>query len=352
MGGGFSSPLLTSPQSQPSPSPGGGTPPRVLFVLSVLFVLLVLSGCEKAPPPPASPVPQRIVALAPNLTETLFALGLGDKVVGVGDYSTWPPEAAKKPRLGGLFDANLERIVSLKPDLAVLLPSEKDLAAKLRPLGIDSIIVPNETLADVERSFTVVAERCGVPEAGERLAAEWRAGLAPNPLPNRPKVLISAGRGEGRLADLLVAGPDTFYQELLDRLGAVNVFADAPVRYPKVSLEEVVARAPDVILELRSEAISPETARQLVTDWNQLGGVPAVRGKRVHVIGGDYTVIPGPRLPRLYAEMRAALTPLAPLSHRTPARPGEGGTYLRVGWGRPSPGGRECDGRGDGGEGP
>ncbi|MFL6199094.1 MAG: ABC transporter substrate-binding protein [Thermoanaerobaculia bacterium] len=272
----------------------------------------MLFGCERAPSPAqrgraGEGVPQRIVALAPNLTETLFALGLGDKVVGVGNYSTWPPEAAKKPRLGGLFDANLERIVSLHPDLAVLLPSEKDLATKLRPLGIDAIVVPNETLADVERSFTVVAERCGVPEAGERLAAEWRAGLAPDPLPGRPKVLVSAGRGEGRLADLLVAGPDTFYQELLDRLGAVNVFADAPVRYPKVSLEEVVARAPDVILELRSESISPGTARQLVTDWNQLANVPAVRGKRVRVIAGDYTVIPGPRLPRLYAEMRAAL---------------------------------------------
>jgi iron complex transport system substrate-binding protein len=324
--------------------------------------LLLLLGCEGAPSPAqrgrageGAPVPQRIVALAPNLTETLFALGLGDRVVGVGAFSTWPPEAAKKPRLGGLFDANLERIVSLKPDLAVLLPSEKDLADHLRPLGVDSIIVPNETLADVERSFTVVAQRCGVPEAGERLAAEWRAGLAPRPLAGKPRVLVSAGRAEGRLADLLVAGPDTFYQELLDRLGTVNVFADAPVRYPKVSLEEVVARKPDVIIELRYEAISPDVKRQLAADWNQLGDVPAVRGKRVHVISGDYTVIPGPRLPRLYAEMRAALeplTPLTPLSHRTPARPGEGGTYLRVGWGRPSPGGRECDGRGDGGEGP
>ncbi len=284
------------------------------FLASLLLALLL--GCEQSPSPAergraGEAVPQRIVALAPNITETLFALGLGDRVVGVGAYSTWPPEAAKKPRLGGLFDANLERIVSLKPDLAVLLPSEKELADKLQPLGVDTIIVPNETLADVERSFILIAERCGVPEAGERLAAEWRAGLAPKPVSataNKLKVLVSAGRAEGRLADLLVAGPDTFYQELLDRLGVVNVFADAPVRYPKASLEEVVARAPDVILELRYEDVSPDVRRQLETDWNQLGNVPAVRGKRVHVIAGDYTVIPGPRLPRLYAEMRAALT--------------------------------------------
>ncbi len=247
------------------------------------------------------------MALAPNVSETLFALGLGDRVVGVGSYSNWPAEAARKPRLGGLFDANLERIVALHPDLAVLLPSERDLAVKLAPLGIETLTLPNETLADVERSFHTVAERCGVPREGDRLAAEWRAGLAPQALPNRPRVLLSVGRQEGRLADVLVAGPDTFYQELLDRMGAVNVFADAPVRYPKVSLEEVVARAPDFIVELRGEAVSPEAARSLVRDWDQLANVPAVRAGRVVILAGDWTGIPGPRLPQLYGELRKAL---------------------------------------------
>jgi iron complex transport system substrate-binding protein len=260
--------------------------------------------------PKGPAVPQRIVALAPNVTETLFALGLANRVVGVGDYSTWPPEAAGKPRLGGLFDANLERIVSLKPDLAVLLPSEKDLAAKLRPLGIEVLTIPNETLADIERSFVLVAERCGIPEAGAVLADEWREGLTPQPVSSgrgRPRILLSVGRQEGRLADVLVAGPGTFYQELMDRLGVVNVFADAPMRYPKVSLEEVVARAPDVILELRPKEVSPEAARQLAHDWDQLADIPAVRQGRVHILSGDWTAIPGPRLPKLYMELRKAL---------------------------------------------
>ena len=271
-------------------------------------MLALLLGCgERESIPPAQPVPHRIVALAPNLTETLFALGLSDRIVGVGDYSTYPPEARTKPKLGGLFDANLERVVSLKPDLAVLLPSEQELAAKLKPLGVEVLVVRNETLADIERSFGVIAERCGVPEAGERLAAEWRTGLAPRPVPGRPRVLISAGRKEGSLSGLVVAGPDTFFQEMLDRLGAVNVFADAPVRYPQVSLEEVIARAPDVILELRSEAVTPDVARQLAGDWSVLGNVPAVRQGRVRLLAGDYVVIPGPRLPRVYAELREIL---------------------------------------------
>ncbi len=282
--------------------------PKLRGVSNLCVLLLALVACRGEAPSPKGPaVPQRIVALAPNLSETLFALGLGERVAGVGDYSIWPPEAAGKPRLGGLFNANLERIVSLKPDLAVLLPSEKDLAAKLQPLGVEVLTVPSETLADVERSFTTVAERCGVPAAGARLAAEWRAGLAPRPLPGRLKVVLSVGRQEGRLADVLVAGPGTFYQELLDRLGAENVFADAPVRYPKVSLEELVARAPDVILELRGEEVSPDAARQLVRDWDQLGNIPAVRNGRVRILSGDWTAIPGPRLPKLYAELRKAL---------------------------------------------
>ncbi len=255
--------------------------------------------------------------------EILFALGLGDRVAGVGNYVSWPPEAADKPRLGGLFDPNLERIVSLKPDLAVLLPSERDLALQLKPLGVDVLVVPDETLAEVESSFRTIARRCGVPPAGERLAAEWRASLAPRPLPGPPlKVMISVGRSAGRLREVTVAARRTFYDELLARLGAANVFADAPTRYPQIGLEEVVAREPDVILELRPDPLTPDTAAAIVRDWAVLPQIPAVRNGRVKVIAGDYTMLPGPRLPRLYREMREALVPgLSPARTFPPPEP-------------------------------
>ncbi|HEV8578400.1 MAG TPA: helical backbone metal receptor, partial [Thermoanaerobaculia bacterium] len=261
---------------------------------------------------PASP-PRRIIALTPSLVEILFALGLGDRVAGVGNYVFYPPEAASKPRIGGLFDPNLERIVSLKPDLAVLLPSERDLGRQLRPLGVDILVVPDETLADVEGSFLTIARRCGVPEAGERLAARWRADLAPQLLPGPPlKVMVSVGRSAGRLGEVTVAARRTFYDELLTRLGAVNVFADAPTRYPQVNLEEIVARKPDVILELRPDPLTPDRAAAVVNDWNTLSQIPAVRNGRVKVISGDFTMLPGPRLGRLYREMRGALAESLP----------------------------------------
>ncbi len=277
--------------------------------LPLLLLAPVLSGCQGEPSSRISPrIPRRIIALTPSVTETLFALGLGDRVVGVGDYSRWPPEAARKPRLGALFNPNLERIVSLKPDLAVLIPSERGLGTKLKPLGIDVMVVPDESLADVQASFRIVARRCGVPAAGERLLAEWNAGLNLPPLPGPPpRVLISVGRRSGQLGEITVAGPHTFLDELLRRLGGRNAFADAPTLYPQIGLEEIIARKPDVILELRADPLSPAAVAAIVSDWQALPQVPAVRLGQVKVIAGDHVLIPGPRIPRFYREMREAL---------------------------------------------
>lgn len=286
--------------------------------------VLALSACQRSSRPEApegvelsrEAGARRIVALAPSLAETLFALGLGDRVVGVGDYSTWPPEVAGLPKLGGLLDPSFEEIVALKPDLALILPSQRDLGTKLERLGIGTLIVPSDSLADVERSFSLVADRCGAPEAGRRLTAEWRREMAPQPVPGTPKVLLLVGRSPGRLNELLVAGKGTFLDDLLGRLGGVNAFADAPLAWPQVNLEEVLARAPEAILELRSETVTPEVTAALSRDWQRMPGLPAVKSDRIAVIGGDYTLIPGPRLTLLYRQMREALTAGVPAEGR------------------------------------
>jgi iron complex transport system substrate-binding protein len=273
-------------------------------------------GGQRAPAAPAAVAatsergaPRRIVSMAPSLTETLFALGLGDRVVGVDDYSAWPPEVAGRTRVGGLFNPNLERIVTLHADLVLLLPSEKDIAVKLGRLGIASLVVPAETLDDVLRSYTAIAARCAVPRAGERLATSWSAALAPRPVGGAPRVMLSIDRQAGRLTGVLAAAHGTFLDELLARLGAVNVFADAATRYPQVSVEEVVARAPQVILELRIAPVTPAEGDALAGDWRQLPMLPAVRDRRITVIAGSYVLVPGPRLPLLYQRMRQALLP-------------------------------------------
>lgn len=290
---------------------------RLVVGVAVAFgcALAALGGCghgarearESAAAGGAAGGPRRIISLAPSLSETLFALGLGGRVVGVDDYTAWPPEVAGKARLGGLIDPNLERIVSLRPDLAVVLPSEREVAGKLERLGIATLTVRTDTLDDVESGFRLIARRCGVAAAGERLAARWRADLAPRPVPGSPRVMLSIDRQRGRLAGILAAARGTFYDELLGRLGAINVFADAATPYPQVGLEEVVARAPEAILELRAAPASAGLAAALAGDWRRLGALPAVRNGRIEVIAGDFVSVPGPRLPLLYQRMRQAL---------------------------------------------
>ena len=283
---------------------------RARFLLPLFALALVLGTACAKQEPAAAKVPQRLISLAPSVTETLFALGLGDRVVAVGDYTFWPAEALKKPRVGGLIDPNLERITALRPDLAVLLPSERDIGTKLAPLGVATLIVHNESLADIETSFRTIAARCGVPEAGEKLAAQFHAELAPRPQSPgaaAPKVLMVVERQAGRLGELYAAGPGTYLDELLGRLGGKNVFGDAPNLYPQASLEEIVARKPDLIFELRSDSPDEAARRALIADWQPLATVPAVREGRIRVIAGNFTLIPGPRLPQLYRAMAVAL---------------------------------------------
>lgn len=248
---------------------------------------------------------RRIVALAPSTAELAFAMGLGPRVVGVGDYVHWPPEAADLPRLGGLTDPHREEILALHPDVVILLPSEASLGRQLRTLGIDTLEVPSDTITDVERAARALDARC--PSADEGWIERFRRALAPRPVGAGRSVLLVVDRPAGDLTRALGAGPGTFYDELLRRLGAVNVLHDAPVAYPRLSLEEILVRDPDVIVELRLEAPDAATRARLRADWEELGALTAAANGRVRFVAGDYVLVPGPRLPLLYDALGEAV---------------------------------------------
>ena len=276
--------------------------------LAILMAAVALAcGGDSAPqerPVEEASSPQRIVAIAPGITEMLFTLGLGEQVVGVGDYARWPPEVASKPKLGGLFDSRLESMAALNPDLAILLPSEEQLRRNLEKMGIEVLTVRSETLADVAEMAVLIGERCGVEAAAAEFLDRWDRQLAPRARTHAPRVLLSVTREPGRMADVLVGGPGTFLDELLDRLGAVNVMADAAMSYPQVGLEEIVVRGPEVVIEL--QAVPGEYAK-LPGDWAQVAGRLGVGELCVWVVAGDHVLIPGPRIPRLYRELEDAL---------------------------------------------
>jgi iron complex transport system substrate-binding protein len=253
----------------------------------------------------AAAAPRRLVSLSPNVTEILFRLGVGDRVVGVDDYSDHPPEAREKPRLGGYLDPDLERLVSLAPDLVILLAAQGGLAAKLEALGLDVLQVDNQDLADVAASMRTLGEAVGEPRRGRELARAFEAALAPRELPAPPgRVMVVAGRAPGSPGEMLVAGPDSYPYELVSRLGADNVFSDLGSRYATVGAEEVVARAPATVVELRADRLDDAAKRALAADWRDLLG----GGVRVVVVDGPEVLIPGPRLPEVYDRLAAGLT--------------------------------------------
>jgi len=275
---------------------------------ALVLVCGVLFGCaaEEASEQPRA-LPERIIAVAPSVVEIVFELGLGDRVVGVGDYAQWPPDVFSKPRIGGLFDARLEKIVELDPDLAVLLPGEERLAAQMNELGVEILTIQHESLADVEAAMLKIAERMEMDEVGRERADAFLAALAPDPLPSSPTVLLTITRGGGGLGEILVAGPNTFYDELLERLGVINAFGSAELSYPQVSAEGVLRRAPHVIIELQPKRLSSTGEERLLSDWKQLAGLPAVTQKCLRVISGDHVLLPGPRAVQLYRELREAI---------------------------------------------
>ena len=276
-------------------------------LLPPLAIAVAVSACagpapsEPPGPPGSAPgrVPERLIAVAPSIVEILFALDLGDRVVGVGDYLRWPPAAAAKPKIGGLFDPRFEEIVALAPDLAVLLPSEGRLAGELERLGVETLTVRHETLADIGESILEIASRTGVEDRGRRLAAELERDLAPRRRDPAPRVLLLVARERDRLAQLTAVGASTFLAEVLERMGAENVLADAGQPSPQINLETVLDRRPEVIVELQPGDLSAEDAAALVAEWRRFPHLPAVERGCV--------LLPGPRVPLLARRLEEAL---------------------------------------------
>jgi len=270
-----------------------------------LLVSLLLLGC----PPAEEPLERggavtRIVSLAPNLTEILFALDLGDRIVGVTDHCDYPTEALEKTRVGGFVNPNLEAVVGLEPDLVVATPNvgNKNTVLQLRKLGIEFLIVDPDSLEGLWTTIRVLGERAGVPERGKALAARLsgeveavRARLEPLP---RVSTLMVFSR-----EPLIVAGPDTFFDELLRTAGGDNIAADAGTQFPQFSLEEVVRQGPAVIID------SAMGAGDGWDFWKRWGSIPAVRDGRVCSPPTDVITRPGPRVAEGIRLLAACLHP-------------------------------------------
>jgi iron complex transport system substrate-binding protein len=260
--------------------------------------------------------PRRIVSLAPSLTETLYALGLGDRVVGVTRYCEYPPEVAELPKVGGHLDPNFEAIVSLEPDLVVVIPSSSENGQRLESLGIRVLEVDQHDVQAVLESVEVVAEACGVADRGANLRAEIDGRLAAIRRvvehAARPRTVVVVGHqaGDDAVRSVWAAGSDTFYDGVLQIAGGDNAVTGGFARYPELSREGLASLDPDVVLDV----IAGLEDRRLDLDavhesWMRLTELRAVREQRINVLVGDQMVVPGPRLPEMVEAIARALHP-------------------------------------------
>jgi len=277
----------------------------VLFALEVLLATCT-GGCTRAQPPPAAGPALRVVCLTPSTTEIVDALGAIDLVVGVDKFSVAPVSVQHLPKVGDFLSPSLEAIAALHPDIVLLDSVQTHAIEGLKSAKIRYLALPIQNIADVRAALRAVADALGRPAAADaeiarldaHLAAEARraeAGAAARG--GRPRVLFVVDRRPGGLGGMVAAGPGTYLDELLARAGAVNVLADAPVRYVQISPEEVIQRTPDVIFD----AVHDDDPARARGDWAPLSSVPAVRDGRVHVLGTAVYVTPGPRLDQALA---------------------------------------------------
>jgi iron complex transport system substrate-binding protein len=251
----------------------------------------------------ASP-PNRIVSTAPSITEMLYALGLGSRVVGDTSFCTYPAEARNKPKVGTFLQPDYERILALRPDLVLVIKNPAGVTQKLRSLGLRAEELDQDRVGDILASLQRIGALTGKQAEAAQLAASLRAqldevGRAAAIRPRR-STLFLVGRSSGTLQGMVGAGPGTFIDELLQLAGASNALAGAPMPYPNVSLEQILTHDPEVILDMgdfaHAEGRPGQPEAQILALWAAYPGLRAVRDHSVKVISTDVLVRPGPRM--------------------------------------------------------
>jgi len=238
--------------------------------------------------------PARVVSLAPSVTESLFAIGLDQEIVGVTEYCDYPPEARTKPKVG-YANPNLESIVALKPDL-VLAPREfirADILAKLEQLKIPIFIMEAEAIEDIPSHIQMLGRMFDRSPVADRVATDIRqqiSGIRSKVKPLARLRLLYVLNSQ----PLITVGPGSFIHHLIELAGGTNVAAQATVPYPRLNMEVVLKEDPEVLLFPVGAAEGVSESEQ--QHWRRWTMLTAVKQGRLHTIPSDILNRPGPRI--------------------------------------------------------
>lgn len=278
------------------------------LVTVVGWVLLTILAAAQAQAPP-----QRIISLIPALTEILFAIGAGPQVIAVSSFDEYPPQVKNLQRVGALLDPDLERILSLRPDLVAVYGSQQDLTTQLTRANVPVYSYRHAGLADVNRTIREIGDRVGHASEAQALVrkidaqlAAIRQKVASRP---RPRTLLVFGREIGALRGIYASGGIGFLHDMLETAGGEDVFADVKRESVQATTEQILARKPEVILEIRAGSTEAGPIVSEIGVWRTLASVPAVRNGRVQFIVDPRTVVPGPRVAEATELLARAIHP-------------------------------------------
>ena len=261
----------------------------------LLCTVMLLVGCGKpAKRNSLDTVPVRIISMAPNITEIIYALGLGEKLVGATTHCTYPNAARKLPRIGGFEQFNYEAIISLNPDLVILHKEYDTDKSRLHELGIPYIETCSYFIVDILETIHSIGAACGSEQQAIKLIEQLNSRIANlhDAHPEPPRVLIAFGGTAGDdIGQVHAFGTECIHNELLEIAGGENVLT-GKLPYSILSKEAILRLNPDIILVLAPEL---ETLAHERAKWDTFDAIAAVKNNRVHILTNDYTCIPGPR---------------------------------------------------------
>lgn len=257
------------------------------------------------PVPASAETPKRIISLAPNITEILFALGLDDRIVAVTSFCDYPGGTKNKQKVGGMSNPSLERVVSLQPDMVIMTTdgNPKAFAERLESFRIRTYVFRARTLSELPQGIRGIGSALDVPVKADMLARDIQASL--NNLSHR---IPESSRRKKVLfiiwpEPLIVAGPGTAIDDAITLLGHHNIAKESISSYPKYSLEEIILQAPDIIFIGKGHSDMRNMSKGLL---KKLSGVPAVKNQRVFFISDNLYRL-GPRVIPGIEEMAACL---------------------------------------------
>lgn len=284
------------------------------LIAAVACAALLLGAGTRAAQEQADGAPaRRIVSLVPAVTEMLFALDAGPQVVAVSSFDEYPPEVKTLPRVGALVDPDTERILALRPDLVIVYGSQTDLETRLARARIRTYSYRHGGIERTLASIRELGAATGRQAVADRLVASIRTRLdavrARVAGRTRPTTLLVFERQPGTLRGIYASGGTGFLDEMLEIAGGRNVFADVDRESVQPSVETLLARSPEVILEVRASGLIARRGTVEREPWSALRSVPAVQSGRVLLLTGDYLVVPGPRLAAATEAFARALHP-------------------------------------------